>query len=346
MFFTAVEPPKHSPAAGSPLRNTHVERVVIMKENYTVDHAFLIGRQVPLACHIPETMRELPRQYILCFIERGCLDILLDGVRYVCSGPAFLCLNPKQSFRLLSSRDLTAASLIFHPSFLNKNLTDEFLSRSEFEDFCDVHDVFKLRPFFREDFRSSFITGLSPSLVSRTRALFNAAADELQEQPDWYWTCRTRSFFMDILSILERLYYSHSDPEEKTAYDFSIPDGYEDVGRILFAIWSQYYEPGLTTRRLAALVNCDPSTVYRRFRKVTGTTAGEYLINYRLYSATVKLRFTELTVSEIAVLSGFSSESYFCRLFKARRGITPGAFRRQAVEERKRSVLLLESSSN
>lgn len=315
-----------------------------MKKSYTVDHAFLIGRQVPLVCRSPETMRDLPHQYILCFIERGCLDILLDGVRYVCAGPAFLCLNPKQSFHLLSSRDMAASSLVFHPSFLNKNLTDEFLQCSKFEDFCDVHDIYKLRPFFRRDFRSSFVSGFPPALVDRTRALFNAAAAELREQPDWYWTCRTRSYFMDILSILERLYYSHSDVQEKTAYDFSIPDGYEDVGRILFAIWSQYYEPEMTTQRLTALVNCDPSTVYRRFRKVTGTTVGEYLINYRLYAASVKLRFTELTVSEIAFLSGFASESYFCRLFKARRGMTPGAFRRQAVEKRKRSVHQMELS--
>ncbi len=120
--------------------------------------------------------------------------------------------------------------------------------------------------------------------------------------------------------------------------DKAIPEGYDDISRILFAIWSQYCDPALTPRRLAALVNCDPSTVYRRFKRVTGTTSGEYLIQYRLYEATLKLRFTGLDIGEIARMSGFANESYFCRLFKSRYQVTPGEFRRQAVEARRQAA--------
>ena len=91
-----------------------------MKENYTVDHAFLIGRQVPLACHIPETMRELPVKYILCFYRTGLSGHSAGRRAIRLLRPRLPLPESKQSFRLLSSRDLTAASLIFHPSFLNK----------------------------------------------------------------------------------------------------------------------------------------------------------------------------------------------------------------------------------
>lgn len=310
----------------------------ILDEYITIDRTFQKGRKVPLACQRRETLRKVPQRYFLCFIEAGCLRFSLGETQYVCSGPAFLCLNPKQRFRLLSSQSLSASSIVFHPRFLNKNLTDEFIRQANFEDFCDLHDVFKLYPFLRDDFQSTFIAGLPPTILPRVRTLFQAVCEELEKQPDWYWTCRTRSYFMDILGILERMYYTAHPSEGISPYDCEIPEGYDDVSRILFAIWSQYYDPALTPRRLAALVNCDPSTVYRRFKKVTGTTSGEYLIQYRLYEATLKLRFTGLDVGEIARMSGFANESYFCRLFKSRYQVTPGEFRRQAVEARQRAA--------
>ena len=309
-----------------------------MEKLYTVDRAHPLERKIPMVCRKRETLREVPPHYFLCFIEKGCLEFLLEDTRHVCSGPAFLCLNPWQEFRLLSSRGLKATSILFHPRFINKNLTDEFIRQAEFEDFCDLHDVFKLYPFLHNDFRSTFVAGIPPTITTRVHSLFHITAEELEKQPDWYWTCRTRSYFMDILSILERLYYNTCPTEGHPLYDCVIPEGYDDVSRILFTIWSQYYDPSLTTHRLAEIVNCDPSTVYRRFKRVTGTTTGEYLIDYRLYEATVKLRFTGLDVGEIAFQSGFSSESYFCRLFKARYQVTPGEFRRRTVEERKRAA--------
>ena len=63
------------------------------------------------------------------------------------------------------------------------------------------------------------------------------------------------------------------------------------------------------------------------FRKVLGTTVQKAIVNARLDEAQHLLRETNLSVSEIARQSGFSSSQYFCRVFRAVRGCAPAAVR-------------------
>ena len=68
------------------------------------------------------------------------------------------------------------------------------------------------------------------------------------------------------------------------------------------------------------------------FRRETGLNPQEYLNRQRLERAEWYLRHSTLTVRECAFASGFANEYYFSRLFRRRRGISPGRWR-AAVEE-------------
>ena len=65
----------------------------------------------------------------------------------------------------------------------------------------------------------------------------------------------------------------------------------------------------------------------RVFRQETGVTPHQYLINTRLSNARFLLRTTEDTVKDIAIQTGWGSESTFCTAFRKYAGMTPTEYR-------------------
>ena len=65
------------------------------------------------------------------------------------------------------------------------------------------------------------------------------------------------------------------------------------------------------------------STFRRLFTKYYGISPIQYRNQLRIKHATMLLGDGEYTVAEVAELSGFSSENYFCRLYKKTVGYTP-----------------------
>ena len=65
------------------------------------------------------------------------------------------------------------------------------------------------------------------------------------------------------------------------------------------------------------------STFRRLFTKYYGISPIQYRNQLRIKHATMLLGDGEYTVAEVAELSGFSSENYFCRLYKKLVGNTP-----------------------
>ncbi len=65
------------------------------------------------------------------------------------------------------------------------------------------------------------------------------------------------------------------------------------------------------------------------YKEATDLTPGSYLKHLRLVSARVKLRETEISVTEIAYMCGFSNSNHFTTLYKKVFGITPSDERRR-----------------
>ena len=65
------------------------------------------------------------------------------------------------------------------------------------------------------------------------------------------------------------------------------------------------------------------------FKKYTGKTLNNYMLNLKLMHAQDRLRFTNLTTLEISSEIGFSSLSHFNHVFKNTFGITPSHYRSQ-----------------
>jgi len=90
----------------------------------------------------------------------------------------------------------------------------------------------------------------------------------------------------------------------------------------------QHFDRDVALDELAQVAGLNRSHLVRAFRKATGTTPHAYLLDRR-YRAARRLLATGEGPVEVALACGFYDQSHLNRVFKARMGVTPGAFRRQ-----------------
>jgi len=84
---------------------------------------------------------------------------------------------------------------------------------------------------------------------------------------------------------------------------------------------------------LAKQVYMSPDHLTKLFKKETGMSLSDYIINKRILLAKQLLTSTNLSVVEIAQRAGFSYSSYFVRIFKKKTGVTPQQYRKDGTEE-------------
>lgn len=83
----------------------------------------------------------------------------------------------------------------------------------------------------------------------------------------------------------------------------------------------------LTVKTLARLLNLNPSYLSKLFFKETGTTIKDYINDAKVAAAENMLKHSDLSLLDISLALGFSSQSAFGSVFKARTGITPKKYR-------------------
>jgi AraC-like DNA-binding protein len=71
-------------------------------------------------------------------------------------------------------------------------------------------------------------------------------------------------------------------------------------------------------------------TLDARFAAEVGHTVGDELRRVRLQQAKALLQRTELSLTRVAALIGYTDGAYFARFFRKHTGQTPSAFRRQS----------------
>lgn len=65
----------------------------------------------------------------------------------------------------------------------------------------------------------------------------------------------------------------------------------------------------------------------RVFKEAMGQTIQNYMLDLRINNAKLLLTKTNMVLTEIVYGSGFSSQAYFCHIFKRKTGMTPLQYR-------------------
>lgn len=265
--------------------------------------------------------------YMLVLISKGSAIMELEGKRRLVSAPCLICVNEKERLTLIEGNDLGAQSIYFHPYFLNMGLRFENVSSKADESIAERHDRFLLTPFVEREDNYDGILPLEPMVHQRICELFMAAGSELRVQSDWYWSCRCRSYFMEILISMERIYSLVSAQKyEVFGQVTQLAEEYKDIQSILLHIHTNYFEV-IHVKELSQKFHTNRTTLSKRFKEATGCTVIEYVNKYRVYIAGTMLIRTNLYISEIAGRLGFMDDTHFSRVFRKYAGTTPIKYR-------------------
>lgn len=85
----------------------------------------------------------------------------------------------------------------------------------------------------------------------------------------------------------------------------------------------------ITLRDIAGACACSESTVSHLFKEHTNQSVKKYILNLRISQAQQLLLASDISITNIALLCGFSNTNYFSTVFKKETGISPSAYRLQ-----------------
>ena len=160
--------------------------------------------------------------------------------------------------------------------------------------------------------------------------------------------------FLDILEIMDKrgsdiLYYekiseffSCQTVEESIAYILDVLDSPSVVTdsvddffkrKVESVISLQYNDLDFNLSALASILNMNKTYVGRKFITIFDKNFTQYMAEYRVNKACIMLKNTTKKIEDIGKACGFGSASYFIRIFKTYKGITPLEYRTMEEEE-------------
>lgn len=125
--------------------------------------------------------------------------------------------------------------------------------------------------------------------------------------------------FEAFVQILDAIFVDHKAVVENKVQ--VIVDTIKDV------IQANYANANLSLQEISDLLKMSPAYVGRIFKKYETVSVADYINEVRLMNAVALLEKNNWQVNEISEKVGFSSQSYFFKLFKKRFGTTPKDYR-------------------
>lgn len=129
----------------------------------------------------------------------------------------------------------------------------------------------------------------------------------------------SQSLFMALLLVLTRC-YERCNKTGRTSNQ-------NRIGNVI-AYMNRHYSEKISLEILAGKTGMSQRNMIRLFEIATGTTPVKYLLHLRIYQASIMLKTTTLSISEIAGKCGFNDSNYFTRQFHRLAGDSPSSFRK------------------
>ncbi len=138
------------------------------------------------------------------------------------------------------------------------------------------------------------------------------------------------SYLQNILSLLANYYinnYSNAaDLQNNSLASSKInSSAIEKIDQFIHDNFDQH----ITIEQLAQLLNYSKYYFLREFKKFTGITPYQYILDKKMRKAKELLANKSNTIAAVTYDLGFNDQSYFTNVFKSHFGLTPGQFQKQ-----------------
>ena len=305
-------------------------------EHITVGKKYNDGKVAFVKCVRNDSLDNInikDKCFLLIILTKGKLEFKVDGENITAVGPSFLCFDELENPALVSKSKAQYTCVYFHPKFLNINMTFSLLRSENYDDIATTHDMFMLKPFIDK----TYVIPIAETQAEKIEHSADYMIQELEEQRDWYWSCRGRSYFMEIIIALERMYgligYGLTHQKSDNTPIIKNPKLRDAVLYI-----EGHYGDSITLSDISANAGINHTTLTALMKEELGCTTIEYLMKYRITIAKKQLAFTDVPIKDISNMVGFKTVQHFNRIFKQITSTTPAEFRKSTVQKRKDEI--------
>lgn len=248
----------------------------------------------------------------LIYLKKGNIQLFLNGETFLVEEGTILFINREEIHALTPD----TAEVVYDASVFPL----EFLS-FDFMDYCQQK---YLLPFIQKQLLfPRFLRQEHPAYLETSEQL-ERIHRLLQDQLPGYQMGVKAALFQIISSLI------HHDcmilPSDRSPL---LRPETLDMMKQMISYLEDHLEEKLDLQTVSANFYMTPNYFCKFFKKCFGTSFTSYVNELRLEKACLLLMETDRPIMDIGFQCGFDNFSYFIRVFKKNKGITPSRFRKQ-----------------
>lgn len=291
-------------------------------ELFTRNHEPSWDRIVHICVHEDNKISEYINEnslYKILVLNEGTITISEQETQRIVSAPSLILLS-SNGLVANSSSNAEITVVYFRPTEIRDEFTIERIESGEFENYIGrtIYQDYLLVNSF-----GCKILPLSLSSHSKLQKTITSMNNELTQQFDGFWPCRSRSYLMELLYYISYACSSYSNDVANTTVSENT------IGDVIQYL-NEHIADKITLDDITRKFSFNRNKLNELFLKETSMTCLNYLTKMRINLAKVILAETELQIAEISYRVGIADPNYFIKVFKKHTGVTPSTYRKSS----------------
>jgi len=293
--------------------------MAIIRQGVSIDST---GREVivrgtadfPLACYSDNlSQREVNWRWHddmeLFVVTEGCAEITIGNERYILTAGNGCFVNSGVIHSMIDRENSGCKyrSIVFHPSVVGGSVESIY------------YQAYVMPVIQNESFPFVIFTKVAPwhrdavSIIEKVWLL-------CETQPAGYHITVRNLLSEFVFMVCSNMPQASLPTTEKTARNA------QRIKKMLAFIHSNYTSE-IDIQTVADSASLSKSECLRCFKNTVGVTPALYIRNYRIHCAAIMLETTTEKISVVGEKCGFTESSYFIKVFKEQKGVTPAEYR-------------------
>lgn len=262
----------------------------------------------------PQTLFDFPcriNAYFILVCTGGSSSVNIDLNEYRISENTILINTPNTILQILGTQHATGFLIGFEERFIQytninlRNLLPLFLQLQE-------------RPVLQ-------ITSQESDLLQHIIKALSHEISDSEGQPfhDEIIRSYVDLFIYKLCSIISK------DLKNSPAVESSVKSRNEEYFHKFMHVLANNYKSERSVGFYASQLCITPKYLTTLIKKVSGKSAAEWIDNYVILEAKNLLRYSTMSIQEVAYYLNFSNQSFFGKYFKHQTGMSPSAYKMQ-----------------
>lgn len=271
-----------------------------------IHHQQSVGTVICTPAHMHEYIETL-------YCTDGSYVIWLNGMRYEFSKGDLVIINSREVHSIYSLTESTGGYICAR-----------FLPDTIYTSTASAFDIKYVMPFILSNSKHPRVFKCEEIENTFIPDMMNEILDEYRNKEYGYELALKTDIARIFLWIVR---YWHNLNIDFSAPDISSRDMLERMQMALDFISKNYYDD-IKASEVADMCNLSYSYFSRIFKQYMRKSFSEYLNYIRMSNAEKLLASTDMPITQIASECGFATSSYFIKMFREYKGISPKQFRK------------------